>query len=152
MKAMFTMGAVRQYMQDRVDAYEEKVIEALRYEGENFVTRAKEKQPKSLATGKPEDGSFNDRTANLRSSIGYIILKDGEEVDSLFEGEKSKGITQGKKAAKEVASQYPTGFVLIGVAGMDYAAAVESKGFDVITGSAPTAQSMRDLLGSIKIN
>lgn len=149
---MFKMAAVRQYMQSRVDAYEEKVLQALQYEGEAFVTRAKEKQPKDIESRSPKDGSFNDRTANLRSSIGYVILKDGQEIDSLFEGDKSEGISQGKKAAQEVAAQHPDGYVLIGIAGMEYAAAVESKGFDVITGSAPTSKDMRDLLGSIKIN
>jgi hypothetical protein len=47
--------------------------------------------------------------------------------------------TQSDKAVKDIGSQYPTGLVLICVAGMDYAAAVESLGYDVITSSAENA-------------
>ena len=50
-----------------------------------------------------------------------------------------------------MALDYPKGMVLIGVAGMGYAAAVESRGYDVITGSAPNSNDIKDLLGAINI-
>ena len=134
------MSAVKQYMQSQIDQYEQKVIEALLYEGDGFQKRAR------------RSGNYLDKTANLRASIGFIILKNGREIYSHFEGGASKGVEEGKKVAEEVAQRNPKGFVLIGVAGMSYAAAVESKGYDVITGSAPDSKQIKDLLGSIKIN
>ena len=145
MKAMFTMGAVQEYIESRVDMAEQKMIEALQYAGEEFVTKAR------------TTGNYTDDTGNLRSSIGYVILKDGEVIDQNFQvaGEGSDGQTGKVKAmdfVNEISGDYPDGLVLIGVAGMSYAAAVESKGYDVITGSAPTDEEMKDLLSSIKIN
>lgn len=79
-----------------------------------------------------------------------MILKDGEPIKSSFNGGKEEGRSKAKEAAAEVATEYPRGYVLIGVAGMNYAAAVESKGFDVISGSAPEDNQIRDLLNAIK--
>jgi len=45
--------------------------------------------------------------------------------------------------ANQIKSKYK-GLVLIGIAGMEYAAAVEAKGYDVITGSAPTNEIMQN--------
>jgi len=99
--------------------------------GEQFVTNAR------------NSASFTDRTGNLRSSIAYVILKNGVQIDSNFE--ERKGGKDGISAARDVISDakknFPTGFVLIGVAGMDYAAAVEARGFDVISKSASIAES-----------
>ena len=152
MKAKFTMAGVNQYVKSQTQAYEDAIIEALKYQGEEFVNAARNKAPKSLITRLPKKGGFNDRTGNLRASIGYIILKNGEVIDSFFPGDTSNGVTSGKKAAAEVGEKYPNGIVLIGVAGMNYAAAVETLGFDVITGSAPKSKDIKDILGSIKIN
>jgi len=46
----------------------------------------------------------------------------------------------------DIAAQYPTGMILVVVAGMEYAAAVESKGYDVITGSSREAEKLRDYI------
>jgi hypothetical protein len=151
MKAKFTMAGINQFIQSRTQAYEDAVIKALQYQGEEFVNTARNKAPKSLTTRLPKGGRFNDRTGNLAASIGYIILKNGDIIDSFFPGETSEGVSVGKKAAAEVGEKYPSGIVLIGVAGMSYAAAVETLGFDVITGSAPKSKDIKDLLGAIKI-
>ncbi len=140
MKPKFKIAAINQYLQSQIDTYEDKVIEALHYQGDEFVEDALRNR------------TFGDRTGNLAASIGYIILKDGKEIFSRFDGDKSEGVKNGKKIAAEVAEKQSTGFVLIGVAGMSYAAAVESMGYDVITGSAPTSKKIKDLLKSIKIN
>ena len=138
LKPMFSLGAIKNYMQDQIDEIANKSIQALQYEGELFVTRAR------------QSGNYTDRTGNLRASIGYIILQDGKIVDQNFEG-KNEGVAKARKTANEVALDYPKGMVLIGVAGMGYAAAVESRGFDVITGSAPNSNDIKDLLGAIKL-
>ncbi len=139
LKAMFNLNQVRDYISDQIDQVEEKSIEALRYQGEEFINKAR------------NSGNYTDRTGNLRASIGYVILKDGQEIDSSFPGGKSKGVSAAKKAIDEVRGLFGKGLVLIGVAGMNYAAAVESKGFDVITGSAPNSNDIKDLLGAIKL-
>jgi len=113
--------------------------------GEAFVKQAR------------DTANFKDRTGNLRSSIGYIILKDGKDI---YENFKSRaGGKDGVEKAREVAAalkiKYPKGYVLIAVAGMDYAAAVESLGYDVITSSAADAatnlkQSLSELAKKLK--
>jgi len=78
---------------------------------------------------------WEDQTGNLRSSIGYIIMYDGKEYHrggfERVDGPKMDSTTvDGSKAgvsyAQEIASEYPKGIVLIIVAGMEYAAYVES--------------------------
>jgi hypothetical protein len=142
--AAFNLNAVKQHLTNKVDEIEAKILEALQYEGEEFVNKAR------------LSANFKDRTGNLRSSIGYIILFNGKTVKSNFQkadkgSDRTSGVNEAKKVANEVASNYPKGYVLIGVAGMRYAAAVESKGYDVITGSAPEDQQIKDLIGAIKI-
>lgn len=138
LKALFNLNNIRQSLNESVSKIEDKTLEALAYEGEEFVDKAR------------LIDTYKDRTANLRASIGYIIVRDGKTVKENFEGE-DKGVSKAKEVANEVALKYPKGFVLIGVAGMNYAAAVESKGYDVITGSAPGDDQIKNLLSAITV-
>ena len=113
-----------------------KIISTLQYLGEEFVNKAR-----SVST-------YKDRTGNLRVSIGYIVLAKGKVVAKNFVG-KGKGKIAGTQIANEVAANYPNDYVLIGVAGMKYAAHVEAKGYDVITGSAPTKDIVNNLLNEL---
>lgn len=87
----------------------------------------------------PADAGYTDQTGNLRSSTGYIIVKDGNVLKANFE--KRTGIKTDSKDGKlvgynhalTVASEHSSGYALIVVAGMDYALAVESRGKDVLT-------------------
>lgn len=90
-------------------------------------------------------GEYLDDSGALRSSIGYFVLKDGVVVSGRVEGE-SEGIS----AAKQLLGTIPEkdGYVLIGVAGMDYASHLESKGFNVITSQAQIA--LIDIEASLK--
>ena len=87
-------------------------------------------------------GGFGDVTGNLRSSIGYFILKDGKII---IENRKlsTKGTDKitGYGAAIHLLNEVQkiTGYQLIGVAGMGYAAYVESLGYNVITIQADVA-------------
>lgn len=108
---------------------EQRIIWTLAMVGENFVNDAR-----NIRT-------YQDQTGNLRSSIGYIIARDGNIIQENIEG-KAEGRSQAKKIADEVLRENKKGFVLIVVAGMEYAAAVESKGYDVITGSVPAAKAL----------
>lgn len=107
------------------------ILMRFQYIGERFVANARDK------------ANFKDQTGNLRSSIGYIVLKNGKKVSgSSFEKVKDgkDGVNNGKTYINELRKQFSTGYVLIVVAGMEYAAAVESRGKDVLTGSSLIAK------------
>lgn len=130
---------VRERMKKIVDA----IVYSLNAVGENFVKNAR------------ENADFQDRTGNLRSSIGYIITRDGVIVEENFEKsgkgteDGSVGIARARKVSSEIAEKFPKGYALIVVAGMEYAAAVESNGYDVLTASSLIAQE--ELKRSIKL-
>ena len=90
-------------------------------------------------------GAYLDQTGNLRSSVGYAVIHNGMTV--VFE---SEGTAEGKLEAggliQTLADQYNEGMVLVVVAGMEYAAAVESKGYDVITGSTFEAEGLLEMM------
>lgn len=128
-KAMFGMKSVMKVFDDVIEGHKEKMIEVLQYEGEAFVNRAR------------TNNTYWDETGNLRSSIGYVIVFNGIVVDQNFKlsgsgSDKETGKLEAMNLASDLAGKYNRGWVLIGIAGMDYAAAVESRGFDVITNSA----------------
>lgn len=106
-----------------------ETLETLKYVGERFVNNAR-----NLRT-------YRDRTGNLRSSIGYIIALDGKVVEMNLEA-SGKAKRRAEETFQEVLTEYNKGFVLIGVAGMEYAAAVESKGYDVISGQSIKAEKV----------
>ena len=84
---------------------------------------------------------FENRTFSLISSIGFIVVKDGNIVHEEFiDGGNAVGREKGLKVAREEVEQ--AGLMLIGVAGEDYALYVESKNRDVITGSAHHVSSL----------
>ena len=101
----------------RAEAY---TIRALSYLGERCVIEAR---------FRPQSDSWYDQSGNLRSSIGYIISHNGKII-KYYGFEKVKngndGKTEGKSLAEELADKYRTGYVLIVVAGMNYAEYVEA--------------------------
>lgn len=145
LKALFSAKAIGRYIEEKVEKADDKAFEILQYMGEEFVNNAKNR------------GNYRDHTANLRSSIGYIILKDGRIVDYNFKKERSgtdgtTGVSKGYEFANEVSTRYPRGWILIGVAGMEYAAYVEAlKSYDVIASSVPTRNDFLDLFGEIEL-
>jgi len=125
----FSQGDINRKVNRFVVSIEQRIIWALAQAGEQFVNDARSTQ------------TYQDQTGNLRSSIGYIIARDGVIIQENIEG-KPEGRAHAKEIAEEVLKENTRGFVLIGVAGMEYAAAVESKGYDVITGSIPAAKAL----------
>ena len=83
--------------------------------------------------------TYKDQTHKLRSSLGYVIFNNGQQVTSNFQstgGEKgTEGMTEGQQKAIAEAQAHE-GIVAVLVAGADYASYVEAKGYDVLTGSA----------------
>lgn len=125
----FSQGDINRRITNWVVSIEQRIIWTLAMAGEAFVNDAR-----NIKT-------YKDQTGNLRSSIGYIIARDGEIIQENIEG-KTEGKTKAREVAKEVLRDNPKGFILIVVAGMEYAAAVESKGYDVITGSVPATKAL----------
>nr|DAS17161.1 MAG TPA: hypothetical protein [Caudoviricetes sp.] len=74
-----------------------------------------------------DNGSYTDRTGNLRNSVGYMVLLDGVE-------QSQSNINKlNRKQFDTIKAKYPKGLVLIVVAGMNYAAYVEAKGYNVLS-------------------
>lgn len=88
-----------------------------------------------------EQGTYNDITGNLRNSIGYVLVRNGDIICKNFEervaskvidAANGKGILQGQALAEELAKRFTKGYALIVVAGMHYAHYVESLNKDVL--------------------
>lgn len=140
---LFTGDDIERWFDHFQDRAEERIFKLLSAAGEKFVEIARKK------------GSYKDQTGNLRSSIGYIIAMDGEVVSENFEKseagtDRSKGLSKGRQIAEEVSLSYAGGYVLIGVAGMNYASAVEARGLDVVsTGNIQCEEYLRKALKSV---
>lgn len=124
-----------------------QLIESLTRVGEEAVKLAKMIPPKR---------GFKDRTGNLRSSIGYVVLVDGKPVNVAFAAVKGghAGVNEGQRLALQVGSK-TEGYALVVVAGMNYAVHVESKGRDVLTSAEKFAEKevakhLADLVTNIK--
>ena len=89
----------------------------------------------------PPESGFMDRTGNLRSSIGYAVYLNGSLKTKNFSG-TGEGVNQGIEVCNDVAKDYPTGWLLVVVAGMEYALAVESRGRDVLTTAEQLVQQL----------
>lgn len=125
----FSQADINRRIESWVVSIEQRIIWTLAMAGEQFVNDARNIQ------------TYQDQTGNLRSSIGYIIARDGVIIQENIEG-KAEGRAKAKEVTNEVLRENPKGFILIVVAGMEYAAAVEAKGYDVITGSIPAVKAL----------
>lgn len=111
----------------RVKALQERIEKAtlkeLQEMGEKLVTYAKNQH------------NYKDQSGNLTNSIGYAIVKRQEGVifssmDYVQGFPEAVNATQ--EAMREFAKQIESSYALIIVAGMNYAAYVEAKGYNVI--------------------
>jgi hypothetical protein len=132
-KAKFTKADIQRILEVKTKRIDQAVVNRLIKTGEEFVRMAREK------------GSYNDITGNLRSSVGYVVLDNGKRVAEDLQlsergSDKQGGLNKAKAHIQDVISRYVTGKVLVGFAGMEYAASVESRGKDVITSSAINAE------------
>jgi len=134
---MFSGKDLERWADRFVDQAEDKMLETLKYTGEHFVTLAR------------DAGGYHDQTGNLRSSIGYVVVKDGVIKASDFKPtdkgteDGTSGLVAARRLAQKLALTHNKGFVLIGMAGMDYAIVVEQEyGKDVIAGSQKEAEKM----------
>jgi len=128
-KPNFTPAKVGKELKLRLANIEKALLNRLKIVAERFITNAR------------NNHTYTDQTGNLTSSVGYIIMKDGVQMANAFPGDKAEGKAKAQSIAKEVSERYQKGYVLIVVAGMEYAAAVESRNYDVITASSITAET-----------
>ena len=131
----FNLNDIERILREKIEKYHQKVIRILRIVGEKCINEAR------------EYGSYQDQTGNLRSSIGYIVLKDGKPIEKGGFAPTERGTKKGKDGQKEgeafinkVISQYPSGFVLVVVAGMKYASYVEARNYNVLSSSELLAE------------
>ena len=114
------MSEVDAYLKAETERIYRLTIRALAYLGEQCVSLARDRAPEL---------SWIDRTGNLRSSIGYLITHKGNIVQySDFQQVKqgSDGPKVGKDLATEIAKSFTNEYVLVVVAGMNYAEYVEA--------------------------
>lgn len=112
----------------------EAAITALNYVGLECVKEAR------------QNGKYTDRTGNLRSSIGYVVLENGIPIkkggyQKVF-STATEAQAKSDSLISSLAATYKTGLVLIVLAGMDYAVYVEAKGYNVLNSAETLAKKL----------
>lgn len=93
-------------------------------------------------------GQYKDRTGNLRSSIGYAVTVNGIIQTQKIVQETNTGDKESGKGGSEASKYLQTkatgqrGLALTVVAGMNYAACVEHKGYNVLTSAELLADQL----------
>lgn len=138
-EANIDWSEVNRYLEERKKTLDRLIVRNLNYLGMRCVITAR-----TLNT-------YQDQTANLRNSIGYMIVKHGQISDTFFENggrgpeydsTETPGEVTGKQLAKEIAKNFSEGYALIVVAGMDYASYVEDvHGLDVLRPAETMAET-----------
>lgn len=131
-------NAFDQYVQSKVEAAINTVLYNLCYVGEQVVNEAK------------STNTYKDQTNNLRSSLGYVVVRDGQIFNLQkftksgvgTEGDGSEGVQTGTAYATQLAASYPRGIYLIVVAGMKYAIHVSNKGYNVLESAELLAEKL----------
>lgn len=118
--AQFGNSAITNPVLEFQQRLEQAVMFVMSYLGERLAAYAKDHH------------TYTDRTGNLTNSIGYAIAKNGNIVQ--YSGTDQPGVAseESLKVAVEMARRLPADYSLLIVAGMNYAAYVEAKGYDVI--------------------
>lgn len=134
-KQITPMSEVDEYLQDGIDRIEELAIRNLSFVGESCLTAAR------------STNSYKDRTGNLRSSIGYVIVKNGKIIkQDIHEtgggADRKTGVAEGEKFMREIVRQFTEGIALIVVAGMSYAGYVSAMGYDVLDSAELLAEQL----------
>lgn len=117
-KRITPKSQIDKHLESEIKKREQKLIRVLNYIGMTCISEAR------------NSGDYIDRTGNLRSSIGYAILNNGkiEKISSFQTIKKgTKGKEKGNEIIKNISSDFNYGIILIVVAGMNYAAYVETK-------------------------
>lgn len=111
------------YVRNQVEKFQNNldtaIILTLAYLGEELAKYAK------------DNHNYTDRTGNLTNSIGYAVLRDGHIVQSGGFSNVEPTL-KSMDVIKKLVDSNPKRYVLVIAAGMEYAAYVEAKGYNVI--------------------
>lgn len=128
------------YVAAQVNAFQDRLGKAtvymLQYMGEELAKYAKDQH------------NYQDQTGNLTNSIGYAVVKQGKILNYGGEIQPGEGAAEGLKVAEQMAAKLPNSFSLIIVAGMNYAAYVEARGYNVILPAQ--LKAMKDFPETVK--
>ena len=131
-KQITPQADVEDYLKDQLAKREKSIIRTLNFVGITCINEAR------------TNGDYMDQTGNLRSSIGYAIIQNGVVVNkSRFEQVKDgkDGKKEGAELLSDLISRNTHGIVLVVVAGMNYAAYVETNR-NVITSAELLAEDL----------
>lgn len=131
-KQITPQADVEAYLKDQLAKREKSIIRTLNFVGITCINEAR------------TNGDYMNQTGNLRSSIGYAIIQNGVVVNkSRFEQVKDgkDGKKEGAELLSDLISRNTHGIVLVVVAGMNYAAYVETNR-NVITSAELLAEDL----------
>ena len=121
------------YIDQSIDKALQVIVNTFMYVGESCIREAR------------DNGSYMDQTGNLRSSIGYVVVVDGQVVRKNVVDLVKNG-TEGTKEAdaflERLATEHSDGICLIVVAGINYASYVEGRGYNVLTSAELLAERL----------
>lgn len=123
-KLVTPLSEIEAYIDKAAENVRNVIIDTLCEVGSRCITEAR------------DNGNYVDQTGNLRSSIGYAVVVDGQIVRSKVSEQVKEGVAgKGEATAflSRLASEHKTGICLIVVAGMNYAVYVEGRGKNVLT-------------------
>ena len=127
------MGMVQARIREEIEKREQAIVSAFSYVGEACIREAR------------SNGTYRDRTGNLRSSIGYVVIKNGSVLyrggfERVLSG--AQGAQDGNAFVNQLIAEHGKGIALIVVAGMKYASRVEAMNYNVITSAELLAERM----------
>lgn len=125
------IGEIEQYIEEQLKLKVEVLINKLSYIGEGALRIAR------------EQGSYTDRTGNLRNSTGYVIAVDGQVTKRAGFDSKNE---DGAAFAEELARTTEGKAVLVVCAGMNYATYVSARGYDVLDSAEIEAKVLAEKL------
>ena len=133
-KANFTKEDVKRRFDAFLDEVERKQITRLQRLGEKCLIEARTNKGYMMQTGA------------LLSSTGYQVFVDGVAIHSQFDAASgaqseaaAKGVKTGQALAERIGKE-TKGVALVVVAGMNYAAYVEAKGYNVLSSAEHLAE------------
>ena len=151
--ANFTKADVKKRIDAFLDMVEQKQIARLQRLGEMCLIEARNNKGYMMQTGA------------LLSSTGYQVFVDGVAIHSQFDAASgaeseaeseaaARGIKTGQTIAEQIGKE-TKGVALVVVAGMNYAAYVEARGYNVLTSAEHLAERelpkmLEELITNIK--
>lgn len=106
-------GDILREFDDALNNLKDEILIDLMYEGEKAVAKAR------------RDGNYQNRTGNLRNSVGYAVLNDGIEA-----------MQANTDTEKLIKANDTDGVGVVLANGVEYGSFVESRGYDVLSSAA----------------